>query len=82
MASVDEAPVESPLKVRATEIIDLDDSSVNELIGAIQRKGERDASTKVDTQIEPEDDDDDDDWSLYEDALDGMGDEEQLDGSA
>lgn len=81
MASVDGALAESPLKVRATEIVDLsEDSSVDELIGAIQRKGERDASTNIETNVE-EDEDDDDQWSLYEDALEGMGDGESLDGS-
>lgn len=82
MASVDGALTESPLKVRATEIIDLsEDSSVDELIGAIERKVERDASTNIDTEL-AEEEDDDDSWSLYEDALEGMGNEESPDGSA
>jgi hypothetical protein len=81
MASVDGTLAESPLKVRATEIIDLsEDSSVDQLIGAIERKGERDALTNIDTDLS-EEEDDDDQWSLYEDALEGMGDEESLDGS-
>ena len=84
MASLKETLVETALKVRATEIVNLDESSVNELIGAIQRKGERDASTKVETnieEVEEEEDDDDDEWSLYEDALEGLGNEESLDSS-
>ncbi len=82
MASFEGVLAESPLKVRATEIIDLSDSSVDELIGAIQRKGERDASTNIETNFEEDEDDgDDDQWSLYEDALEGLGDEESLDGS-
>ena len=84
MATIDGPLAESPLKVRATEIVDLsEDSSVDELLGHVQPAGERDASTNIETNAEDEEeeDDGDDQWSLYEDALEGMGDGESLDGS-
>ena len=80
MASVDEALAKSPLKVPATEIVDLSEDSSADEAHHIQPAGERDASTNIQTNVD-EEEDDDDQWSLYEDALEGMGDEELLDGS-
>ncbi len=81
MASVDEALAKSSLKTPATEIVDLsEDSSGDEVQGHIQPARKRDASTNIETNAD-EEEDDDDQWSLYEDALEGMGDEELLDGS-
>ena len=83
MASVDPALAESPLKVPATEVVDLSEESLaDELVGHAQPMGQRDASPHLGLAVDEDDDDDDDDqWSLYEDALEGLGDGAQLTGS-
>ena len=80
MAGDGPALAESSLKMPATEIVDLsEDSSADELIGNAQTTGERDASPLLEAAADV-DEDDDDQWSLYEDALEGMGDGESLAG--
>ena len=81
MASVNPVLAESSLKVPATEIVDLsEESSGDELTSHAQPTAQRDASPNAELNVD-EDDGDDDQWSLYEDALEGMGDEELLNGS-
>lgn len=81
MASTSGILYESPLKVCAVDVVDLlaDDSSSEEVLDVVAPTGKCDALGH--NEEDDDDDDDDDQLSLYEDALEGMGDEELLDDS-
>ena len=66
MASGSEVFHGSPLKAPAIEVVDL---TSEELTVDAKRQDSRDESP------DPEADGDDSQWSLYEDALEGLGDE-------
>ena len=78
MASSQAALAESSLKARAVEIVDL--VSDNGSDDGVQQALDRDALTK---DGESDDDGEEEQWeseSLYEDALEGLGDEQLTNG--
>lgn len=74
MAEDDKVQWHPPLKAPAVEIIDLSssDESLPKTLSAENTKDNRDALN------DESEDDDDDQWSMYEEALDGLDDGDNI----